>query len=92
MNKYSIEIVSETPPRLFIGDSIAGGKVVAIKSDEPEFVSTAWLANKTGLSKSTITDKLKTLAIGEGKFTYPRTQALQLLQHGTKQRGRKRVN
>ena len=92
MNRYCIEIVSDMPPRLFIGDDIAGGRVVSIKSDEPDYVSTAWLAEKTGLSKSTITDKLKTLAIGNGKFTYPRSQALQLLQQGTKKRGRKRIN
>lgn len=25
MNRYSIEILSDTPPRLFIGDVVAGG-------------------------------------------------------------------
>lgn len=91
MNKYSIEILAETPPRLFIGDSLAGGQVIAIKSNEPDFVSTSWLAQKTGLSKSTITDRLKSIAQGTGKFTYPRLVALQMLQ-GEKRKGRPRKN
>lgn len=92
MNKYSIEILSDRPPQIFLGEMLAGGQVVAIKSDEPDFVSTAWLADKTGLSKSSITDKLKSIAQGSGKFVYPRLIALQMLQDRGKPKGRPRKN
>lgn len=93
MNRYSIEILSDAPPRLFIGDSVAGGQVVAIKSDEPDNVSASWLSDKTGLSKSTITAKLSSIAQGtEGKKFYPRLQALHLLGGDKTKKGRPRKN
>lgn len=92
MNRYSIEILSNTPPQIFVGARLAGGEVVAIKSDEPDFVGTSWLAEKTGFSKSHIADKLKTIAQGNGKFTYPRLQALQILKDDKPKKGRPRKN
>lgn len=92
MNKYSIEILADAPPRVFIGDSLAGGQVVAIKSNEPEFVSAKWLSEKTGLSKPTIIDRLRSIAQGSGKFTYPRMTALSILQSGEIKKGRPRKN
>lgn len=92
MNRYSIEILSDTPPRLFVGDVVAGGQVVAIKSDEPDTVSASWLSDKTGLSKSTITAKLANIAQGtNGKKMYSRLQALTMLKND-KQKGRPRKN
>lgn len=93
MNRYSIEILSDTPPRLFIGDVVAGGQVVAIKSDEPDTVSASWLSDKTGLSKSTITAKLATIAQGtDGKKMYSRLTALHLLSGDKGKKGRPRKN
>lgn len=94
MNRYCIEILSDTPPRLFIGDVVAGGQVVAIKSDEPDTVSASWLSDKTGLSKSTITAKLANIAQGtNGKKMYSRLQALTILKNDKqKQKGRPRKN
>lgn len=90
MNRYCIEILSDTPPRLFIGDSVAGGQVVAIKSDEPDTVSASWLSEKTGLSKSTITAKLASIAQGSGKKMYARQTALQMLGSTKQRMGRPR--
>lgn len=94
MNRYCIEIIADSPPRLFVGDKIAGGQVVGVRSDEPDSVSASWLANKTGLSKSTITNKLTTIAQGgDGKRIYPRMQALQLLiDDKSLRKGRPRKN
>lgn len=92
MNRYSIEILSDTPPKLFIGDSVAGGQVVAIKSDEPDAVSASWLAEKTGLSKSTITAKLAEIGQGNGKKMYARQAALHILQDTKPKLGRPRKN
>lgn len=92
MQKYLIEIIAPTAPQLFIGDKIMGGEVIAIKSNEPEFVSAKWLADKTGLSKTTIVNKLRSIAQGDGKFMYPRLQALSLLQDDNLKRGRPRAN
>lgn len=93
MNRYCIEILADTPPRLFIGDVIAGGQVVAIKSDEPDYVSASWLHDKTGLSKSTITAKLATIAQGtDGKKMYARLQAIHLLSGNKSKKGRPRKN
>lgn len=93
MQKYIIEIISPTPPQVHIGDKIVGGEIIAIKSNEPEFVSAKWLNEKTGLSKTTIVNKLRNIAQGSnGKFIYPRIQALALLQNDKVKRGRPRLN
>ena len=80
MNTYIIELQSDTPPRVFVGDSVAGGQVVAIKDTSPALVDTKWLISETGLSRSQINDKLRHIAQGTvGKRLYPRVQALQML-------------
>lgn len=93
MNRYLIEITSEQPPRLAIGDNVAGGQVIGIKSNDPDVVSVTWLASRTGLSKSTILDKLAGIAQGtNGKKIYPRLQALQMLKDNKAKTGRPRKN
>lgn len=92
MNKYCIEILASAPPRVYIGDNVAGGKVVAIKSDDPELVSTTWLSEKFGLSKSLIVRKLRPISQGNGKFLYPRDAAVQMLEDDKVKRGRPRKN
>ena len=51
-NRYTIEIIVDAPPRLCLGDVIAGGQIVGINcaNDEPDIVSAAWLADKLTLS------------------------------------------
>lgn len=92
MNKYTIEILAEKPPRLHLGELLAGGEVIGIKNDEPDFVTTTWLAKKTNLSRTTINERLKPIAQGKGKFVYPRLIALQMLQDRGKTKGRPRKN
>lgn len=80
MNTYIIELQSDTPPRVFIGDSVAGGQVVAIKDNTPSLVDAKWLMNATGLSRGHINDKLRHIAQGTaGKRLYNRVQALTML-------------
>lgn len=90
MANYLIEIVADSPPQLFVGDKIKNGQVVAIKCNDPEFVSVAWLVEATGLSRQTIIDKLKGFESGSGKFIYQRATALSVLQNTKKRRGRPR--
>lgn len=93
-NKYTIEIMADAPPRLCIGDDIAGGRVVAIASDQlPDIVSATWLADRFGISKGTVTRKLAQINIGTaGKHAYHREQAVLLLTDKNRKRGRPRVN
>ena len=58
-NRYTIEIIADAPPRLCLGDKLAGGQIVGINcaNDEPDIVSAAWLADKLTLSKSTIVNR-----------------------------------
>lgn len=93
--KYTIEILAEAPPRLCLGDVLAGGKIVTIKcaNDEPDAVSAAWLANRLNISKSTVTTRCQMLNMGTvGKGLYPREQAIALLTTKEKRRGRPRAN
>lgn len=92
MNKYTIEILAEKPPKLHLGELLAGGEVIGIKYDEPDFVTTAWLTKKTNLSRTTINERLKPIAQGTGKFTYPRLTALEMLKEKSRPRGRPRKN
>ena len=87
MNTYIIELQSDTPSRVFIGDSVAGGQVVAIKDNTPSLVDTKWLTNATGLSRTQINNKLRTIAQGtSGKRLYNRVQALTMLNNDKEQR------
>ena len=94
MDKYSIEIISDSPPRIFVGDHIAGGKVVAIKDDNPPLVTMCWLTDRYSLSANTIAAKLESIAQGTtGKRLYPRQQAVAILNGDlTRKLGRKRKN
>lgn len=90
MANYLIEIVADTPPQLFVGDKIKNGQVVGIKCTDPEFVSVAWLIEKTNLSRQTIINKLKGLEQGDGKFIYNRAVAIDMLTSIKPRRGRPR--
>lgn len=93
--KYTIEIMADTPPRLCLGDILAGGQIVTIKcaNDEPDIVSATWLANRLNISKSTVTNRCQMLNQGTiGKALYPREQAITLLTTKEKRRGRPRAS
>lgn len=93
--KYTIEILADTPPRLCLGDQLAGGQIVAIAcaNDEPDKVSATWLAKRLNISKSTVTNRCQTINQGTiGKALYDREQAITLLTSKEKRRGRPRAS
>ena len=94
-NRYTIEIIADAPPRLCLGDVIAGDQIVGINcaNDEPDIVSAAWLADKLTLSKSTIVNRCININIGtNGKHLYNREQAIALLTTSAPKRGRRRAS
>lgn len=93
-NEYTIKIRSQQPPQVFIGGSLAGGKVVSISDDMPDSVSLAWLAERfPSYSKETIRKQLEPIKQGSaGKAIYDRVAAYQLLSNAPKRAGRPRKN
>ena len=85
-NEYTIKIRSQQPPQVFIGGSLAGGKVVSISDDMPDSVSLAWLAERfPSYSKETIRKQLEPIKKGSaGKAIYDRVAAYQLLSNAQK--------
>lgn len=93
-NEYTIKIRSHEPPKIFIGGSLAGGKVVSISDDMPDYVDVAWLSERyPAFSKQTIRAKLEVIKQGStGKSIYDRVAACELLSGVKKRTGRPRKN
>jgi hypothetical protein len=83
MNKYIVVIESSKPPQLFLGDSIAGGKVVELKAEElPRRVTAAWLSERFNLSRKTIIEKIGIYNKGdENKHLYDPNEVMPLLEN-----------
>jgi hypothetical protein len=83
MNKYIVVIESTKPPQLFLGDSLAGGKVVELKAEElPHRVTAAWLAQRFNLSRKTIIEKVGLLNKGDqNKHLYDPKEVMPLLEN-----------
>lgn len=93
--KYVIEVESDTPPTVLLGQNLFGGRVTALKiEDVPKLVSVAWLVERYGLSKTTIIKKLEGHNQGtDGKHLYDAKTAMVVLSNAPKsKRGAKRVN
>lgn len=93
--KYVIEVESETPPAILLGQNLFGGKVTALKvEDVPKLVTVSWLVERYGLSKATIIKKLEGYNQGtDGKHLYETKVAMLVLTNSQKsKRGPKRVN
>ncbi len=93
--KYTIEVESENPPTILIGQNLFGGKVTALKMENiPKLVTVGWLSERYGLSRTTIIKKLESHQQGsEGKYLYDSQVALVVLSNVYKsKRGAKRVN
>lgn len=92
---YTIQIVADAPPKICLGDTLAGGHVISIAcaNDAPDIVSAAWLAQHLTLSKSTVVKRCVDINIGtHGKHLYNREQAIALLTTKLAKRGRPRAN
>lgn len=97
MGKYIVIVEADTPPRIYLDDTIPNvGRVVEIKSETyPNRVGTAWLMERVTLSKSKIIELLRDYNLGsESKHLYdPQIVLPILLNPPVKNRpGRKRIN
>ncbi len=93
--KYTIEVESENPPSILIGQNLFGGKVTALKMENiPKLVTVGWLSERYGLSRTTIIKKLEPYKQGsEGKYLFDSQVAMAALSNICKsKRGAKRVN
>ena len=97
MNKYIVVIESAKPPQVFLGDTLAGGKVVELKAEElPKRVTAAWLSARFNLSRKTIIEKIGDYNKGDGnKHLYDPNEVLPILENinlSLPKRGAKRKN
>lgn len=83
LNKYVVVIESSKPPRLFLGDDLAGGIIVELKAEElPHRVTSAWLAKRFNLSRKTIIEKVGMFNKGdENKHLYDPKEVLPVLEN-----------
>lgn len=84
MNKYIVIVESETPPKLFLHDTIPNvGKVVELKAEElPNRVTAAWLMERFNLSRKTIVDHLRPFNKGrDGKHLYDPNDVMPILEN-----------
>ena len=93
--KYIITIESESPPKIFLGDSIQGATVIALEKEQyPDLVDLAWLTKRFPLSRHTLSEKLELFNLGgEGKKLYDPNVVIPFLKTDFKiRRGRPRKN
>ncbi|MHA3891888.1 hypothetical protein [Acinetobacter sp. GXMZU3951] len=63
--KYIITVESESPPRICLGDTIYGAKVVSLEVEQyPDLVDLAWLTKRFPMSRQTLAAKLEILNLG----------------------------
>lgn len=94
-HKYIITVESETPPRIYLGDSIYGATVIALEKEQyPDLVDLAWLTKCFPLSRSVLSQKLELFNLGsEGKKLYDPNVVIPFLKTDLKRRiGRPRKN
>ena len=67
--KYIITLEGNAPPRLFLGEEIAGCKIIELRSEElPRRVDAAWLLERYSLSRKSLIEHLRVFNKGnEGK-------------------------
>jgi hypothetical protein len=64
-HKYIITVESETPPKIFLGDSIHGATVIALETEQyPDLVDLAWLTKRFPLSREMLSQKLELFNVG----------------------------
>jgi hypothetical protein len=63
--KYIITVESKSPPRICLGDTIYGAKVVSLEVEQyPDLVDLAWLTKRFQMSRQTLAAKLEILNLG----------------------------
>lgn len=79
--KYIVVLEGEVPPKLVLGDEIAGCKIIELKSEEfPRRVDAAWLLERYTLSRQYITEHLRVFNKGnDGKHLYDPNEVIPIL-------------
>ena len=93
--KYIITVESESPPRICLGDTIYGAKVVSLEVEQyPDLVDLAWLTKRFPMSRQTLAAKLEVLNLGGSrKKLYDPKVVIPFLKMDMKNRkGRPRKN
>lgn len=97
MGKYLVVVESDTPPRIYLDDTIPNvGRVVEIKAEVlPKRVGTSWLLERVTMSKTKLIELLRDYNLGsDSKHLYDPEVVLPILMNPPVQnrRGRKRIN
>ena len=81
--KYTIVVESESPPKLYLGDEIAGCKIIELKSEElPRRVDASWLLERYPLSRKSLIDQLRIFNKGnDGKHLYDPNDVIPILDN-----------
>lgn len=89
MAEYVITLEADRPPEILLGQTLFGGKVTALNLGKKKLVSASELAQKYGLSATTVREKLNAINQGtSGKHLYDPDLADELLKTKKRTRGR----
>lgn len=97
MGKYYMVVESDSPPQIFLNDTIPNvGKVVELKVEElPKRVDAAWLQERFSISRKALIEKLRIFNKGtDTKHLYDPKEVIPILENlnvSTK-RGARRKN
>lgn len=86
MGKYYMVVESDSPPQIFLNDTIPNvGKVVELKVEElPNRVPVAWVLERYPFSRKTIVDSLRAFNKGrDGKHLYDPKDVVPILENMT---------
>ncbi|WP_343682815.1 hypothetical protein [Acinetobacter baylyi] len=81
--KYIITLEGSAPPELFLGEEIAGCKIIELKSEElPRRVDASWLLERYPLSRKSLIDQLRIFNKGnDGKHLYDPNEVIPILDN-----------
>ncbi|MCU4639388.1 hypothetical protein [Acinetobacter courvalinii] len=81
--KYIVVLEGEIPPKLYLGEEIAGCKIIELKSEDlPRRVDVAWLLERYPLSRKSLIDHLRIFNKGnDGKHLYDPNEVLPILDN-----------
>ncbi|MEB4800669.1 hypothetical protein [Acinetobacter soli] len=81
--KYIITLEGNAPPELYLGEEIAGCKIIELRSEElPRRVDAVWLLERYSLSRKSLIDHLRIFNKGhEGKHLYDPNEVIPILDN-----------